>query len=124
MSRFRIDRTVTLGLAHPVQRVLRNSHSSRIPVLMYHGINCVIGSAHPYLETNTSPAVFARHMQHLHKSGYKTIDLNTAVRMINSGICPQRSVVITFDDGFRDFYTHAMPILQDHQFSATMFVVS
>jgi peptidoglycan/xylan/chitin deacetylase (PgdA/CDA1 family) len=91
---------------------------------MYHGINSVIGSAHPYFETNTSPVAFARHMQHLHESGYKPIDLNTAVRMINSGICPQRSVVITFDDGFLDFYTHAMPILQNYQFPATMFVVS
>jgi peptidoglycan/xylan/chitin deacetylase (PgdA/CDA1 family) len=124
MFRIRVDRTVTLGLAHPVQRTFRNSHSCRIPVLMYHGINSVIGSAHPYFETNTSPIVFARQMQHLHERGYKPIALSTAVRMINSGTCPQRSVVITFDDGFRDFYTHAMPILEKHQFPATMFVVS
>jgi peptidoglycan/xylan/chitin deacetylase (PgdA/CDA1 family) len=124
MSRFRVDRTVTLGLAHPAQRTFRNSHSCRLPILMYHGINSVIGSAHPYFETNTSPIVFARHMQHLHEGGYKPIDLSTAVRMIDSGTCPHRSVVITFDDGFRDFYAHAMPILQEHQFPATMFVVS
>jgi peptidoglycan/xylan/chitin deacetylase (PgdA/CDA1 family) len=124
MSRFRVDRTVTLGLAHPAHRAFGNSHSCRIPVLMYHGVNSVIGSAHPYFETSTSPIVFARHMQHLHEGGYKPIDLGTAVRMINSGTCPQRSVVITFDDGFRDFYTHAMPILREHRFPATMFVVS
>ena len=66
MFRFRVDCTVTLGLARPVQRTFRSSHSCRIPVLMYHGINSVIGSVHPYFETNTSPIVFARQMQHLH----------------------------------------------------------
>jgi peptidoglycan/xylan/chitin deacetylase (PgdA/CDA1 family) len=124
IARFRVDRTVTLGLAHPAQRAFGNSHSCRIPILMYHGIDSVNGSAHPYFETNTSPIVFARHMQHLHEGGYKPIDLSTAVRMINSGTCRQRSVVITFDDGLRDFYIHAMPILRKHRFPATMFVVS
>jgi peptidoglycan/xylan/chitin deacetylase (PgdA/CDA1 family) len=124
MSRFRIDRIVTLGLARPARRAFRNAHTCRIPILMYHGINHASGASHPYFETNTSPDVFARHMQQLHEGGYKPIDLNTAVRMINAGICPQRSVVITFDDGFRDFYTHAMPVLQKYQFPATMFVVS
>ena len=124
MSCLRIDRAVTLGLAQPTQRILGAYHVSRIPVLMYHGIRSVTGFSHPYFETNTSPDVFARHMNHLREGGYKPVDLNTAARMINSGTCSQNSVVITFDDGFRDFYTHALPILQEHQFPATMFVVS
>jgi peptidoglycan/xylan/chitin deacetylase (PgdA/CDA1 family) len=124
MSHFRIDRTVTLGLTRPVQRVFRDSHPCRIPVLMYHGISRVIGSAHPYFETNTSPTVFARHMQHLREGGYVPVDISTAVNMISSGTCQRKSVVITFDDGFRDFYTHAMPILREHRFPATMFIVS
>jgi peptidoglycan/xylan/chitin deacetylase (PgdA/CDA1 family) len=124
MFRLRVDRTLTLGLVHPFQRTFRSSQACRIPVLMYHGINSVLGSDHPYFETNTSPSTFARHMQHLHDGGYRPMKLSTAIGMINSGSCPQRAVVITFDDGFRDFYTHAMPILQEHRFPATMFVVS
>jgi peptidoglycan/xylan/chitin deacetylase (PgdA/CDA1 family) len=124
MSRFRIDRTLTLRLADPLQRTFRSSHSCKIPVLMYHGINSVLRSGHPYFETNTSPSIFARHMQHLHDGGYTPIKLSTAIGMIDSGTCPQRAVVITFDDGFRDFYTHAIPILQEYRFPATMFIVS
>lgn len=124
MYRFRIDRSLTLRLADPFKRTFKNSHSRRIPVLMYHGINSVLRSGHPYFETNTSASTFARHMQHLHDGGYRPMKLSTAIAMIDSGTWPQRAVVITFDDGFRDFYTHAMPILQEYRFPATMFIVS
>jgi peptidoglycan/xylan/chitin deacetylase (PgdA/CDA1 family) len=124
MVGFRLDRAVTLGLVQPVRRAFAASHPCRIPVLMYHGVNNVRGKAHPYFETNTSPNVFARQMQQLHESGYRPVNLETAFHMVSSGTSQPGTVAITFDDGFRDFYTHAMPILQDHQFPATMFVVS
>lgn len=123
-SYFRLDRALTLGLAQPVSRVSRRFSRCRIPVLMYHGISNDIGMSHPYFETNTSTVVFKHQMQHLHDHGYKPINLDVAVRMIGSGTCQQGAVVITFDDGLRNFYTQAMPILQAYQFPATMFVVS
>ena len=119
----RLDRTLTLGLAQPLSHV-RNFSRCRIPVLMYHGIGNDIGTSHPYFETNTSPAVFEHQMQHLHDRGYKPINLDVAFRMISLGTCPPGAVVITFDDGLRNFYAQAMPILQAHRFTATMFVVS
>ena len=36
----------------------------------------------------------------------------------------RKKVVITFDDGYRDFYTHAFPVLEKHGFTASMFIVS
>lgn len=124
MTGFRLDRTLTLDFVHPSRRIVGAIHRPRIPVLMYHGIGNVAGIAHPYFETKTSPVVFARQMQYLRDSCYKPVDLDQAVTMLRSGKCPERTVVITFDDGFRDFYTHAMPILQQHRFPSTMFVVS
>ena len=41
----------------------------------------------------------------------------------HSGL-PSRPVVLTFDDGYADFYTTAIPILQSHGFTATSFVIS
>ncbi|MCD4812025.1 polysaccharide deacetylase family protein [bacterium] len=35
---------------------------------------------------------------------------------------PQRYAVLTFDDGFRDFYTYAYPILKKYSFTATVFL--
>jgi peptidoglycan/xylan/chitin deacetylase (PgdA/CDA1 family) len=124
MSRFRIDRNLTLGLVQPALRLFGGTQRWSVPVVMYHGITNRTGVTHPYLETNTSPISFARQMQLLSDLGYRSVDLATAVRMTNSEAGQEKVVVITFDDGLRDFYTHAMQILQDHKFSATMFVVS
>jgi len=124
MSRFRLDRSVSLRVVRPMRRMLGRMEGDRIPILMYHGINNVLGSSHPYFETNTSPDAFASQMRYLRDSGYTPITLDGAVQTLKASDIRPRSVVITFDDGFRDFYTRAMPILQAHGFAATMFVVS
>jgi peptidoglycan/xylan/chitin deacetylase (PgdA/CDA1 family) len=124
MRRFRLDRSVTLGMVQPALRLLGQPQRYRIPIVMYHGINNQIRVGHPYLEINTPPAMFARQMQLLSELGYKSIDLATAIRKIESKVTDEKSVVITFDDGLRDFYTNALQILQDHKFSATMFIPS
>ena len=123
-ARFRLDRALSVGLAYPALQWLDGHRQPRIPILMYHGIRPGVGTTHPYFETSTSPSLFARHMQFLAENGYTTVDLGDAVEGITAGRNMQKCVAITFDDGFRDFYTHAFPILAQHGFPATMFVVS
>ena len=123
MPKFRLDRSVTLGV-HRVSRLLDGCRQLRIPILMYHGIREEVGKRHPYFETNTSPQLFASHMRLLRDSGYTTVRLSDAVATIAAGRPCRRRVAITFDDGYRDFYTHAFPILNDYGFKATMFIVS
>ena len=56
---------------------------------------------------------------------YEIISLRQLVECLESGQkVPQRSAVITFDDGFRDNFTHGFPILQKYQVPATIFVVT
>ena len=56
---------------------------------------------------------------------YEIIPLNTLVECLENGRpVPERSVVLTFDDGFRDNLTNAFPILQKHHAPATIFVVT
>src|SRR5689334_17619193 len=40
------------------------------------------------------------------------------------GIRPRRKLVLTFDDGTADFVEHALPVLQEFNFSATLFIVA
>jgi peptidoglycan/xylan/chitin deacetylase (PgdA/CDA1 family) len=62
-------------------------------------------------------------MDLLREHGYTTVDLTGAILAIGSN-AEQRFVAITVDDGYRDFYTHAAPMLAEHGFTATVFVVS
>lgn len=63
-------------------------------------------------------------MQHLHDSGYTTISLADVAGVLREPDREQesKSVVITFDDGYRDFYSQAFPELSRHGFTATVFL--
>lgn len=119
---FRFDRWATLKVVKPLVKHLPSA-APKVPILMYHAISDDGESVHPYYRTNTAPNVFALQMQQLRELGYYTISLDEAVKTIKSGASAAgQPVVITFDDGYRDFYTYAAPVLQACGFTATMFV--
>ena len=123
-SRPRLDRAITLALVHPVIRLLKANSGAEIPILMYHGIRDPRGEKHPYFETNTSPQVFEAQMRFLCELGYTATDLGGALASLDLSNECRKDVVITFDDGYRDFFTGAFPILAKYKLSATLFVVS
>ncbi len=120
----RIDRQLTTAVFHPLQRAGIAATGFRLPILMYHSVsddpeNGVV----PYFKTNTAPSVFRRQMRQVAREGYKTLDLMEALRLLSAGERPpERTFIVTFDDGFRDFYIHAFPVLQEEGFTATMFI--
>lgn len=131
----RLDRSLTLYFFGPLVKVLQRRRGLCIPILMYHSIsNDSEDGTHPYYKISTSPKRFAEHMQFLHDYNYKVIDLSEAVKIISEASVspntptfhhsniPQGEVVLTFDDGYKDFYTHAFPILKQYGFSATVFL--
>lgn len=82
---------------------------------------------HPYYRVVTTPEVFSKHMDTLADEGYQVIGLDVAVNMLRREsnarqVVPAKPVVITFDDGFHDFYTDGFPILCRHGFTATVFL--
>lgn len=142
----RLDRFLTMSIVHPLIGFSRRSRDLTIPILMYHSIaNDIDDSAHPYYRTVTTPETFEKHMGFLHESSYEVLTLSEGVRFLrgtSDRVVPQpvlapellkspmspdpirRPVVVTFDDGLRDFYTTAFPILERYGFSATVFVAS
>jgi peptidoglycan/xylan/chitin deacetylase (PgdA/CDA1 family) len=123
-SALRVDRLVSLRVVRPLRRISSSPAAMRIPILMYHSIaELGADSRHPYFGTVTSPAVFEQQMRYLHENGFGTLspaDIfangETSIRIV------RKPVIITFDDGFRDFYTHAQPILAKYGFTAIVYL--
>lgn len=123
MKSLRIDRMVTTAVFQTLHRAGLGSNGARIPILMYHSLSANPEKGVPaYYKTNTSPAVFREQMRQLAGAGYTTVDLTRALAFLASGNIPAKTVVITFDDGFRNFYTEAFPALREHGFTAVMFL--
>src|SRR5467141_1164530 len=121
----RIDRLVTLYLSHPLARTLGPDERSRVPILMYHSISDnLFGMPHPYFHINTLPEVFSEQMRWLRNSGFRTIGLPEVLAGLQTGADFSKTVAITFDDGYRDFYTDALPVLKQCGFTATLFLAT
>jgi peptidoglycan/xylan/chitin deacetylase (PgdA/CDA1 family) len=119
---YRFDRAMTLRVIQPLSTFMPGG-SSAIPILMYHSISDEQGpQMHPYYETRTSVGRFAEHLQWLYQWGYRTISLEEMVSPAGNHKPGAKQVVITFDDGFQDFYRNAVPHLSETGFTATMFL--
>jgi peptidoglycan/xylan/chitin deacetylase (PgdA/CDA1 family) len=120
----RIDRQLTTAVFHPLQRAGITGPGYGLPILMFHSVSDdPENGVSPYFKTNTAPGVLRRQLSQLAGQGYRTVDLLEAVGVLLAGNRPpEKTVVITFDDGFRDFYIHAFPALLEHGFTATVFL--
>jgi peptidoglycan/xylan/chitin deacetylase (PgdA/CDA1 family) len=97
-----------------------------VPVLMYHYIR-INPDPHDRLGFNLSvtPAMFRAQLDYLAQNGFNVLSLHQAVEAIRlHRALPSRPVVLTFDDGYADFYATAVPELRAHGFTATEFVAT
>jgi peptidoglycan/xylan/chitin deacetylase (PgdA/CDA1 family) len=93
-----------------------------VPILMYHKIAKPNSPAELNL---VSPRSFERQMAFLKENGYQVISLDVLIDgMKRARLFKGNVVVITFDDGYDDNYTSALPILVKYDFSATVFMIS
>src|ERR671925_319704 len=92
--------------------------SSGIPILMYHSVDARTSVI------TFPPDRFRWQVEWLYSHGYKIISLGELSRYMTSGQIPERSIVLTFDDGYQTLYTEVFPILQQYGFSATIFLVA
>lgn len=104
----------------PIKQALLKSSAQPIPILMYHSIGI-----HRRNNLLVAPAKFNSQIQHLHKSGYQSICFQTLENHWRLGKpLPAKPILLTFDDGYKDNYTIAYPILKKYKFKATIFVIT
>ncbi|EKD89838.1 MAG: polysaccharide deacetylase [uncultured bacterium] len=98
--------------------------SVRVPILMYHYIASNPNPSDRARDSlSVSPDKFDAQMQYLLQNGYTPISLDTLYGIIYGHASkPEKPVVLTFDDGYIDFYTNAYPILRKYNFHAVSFI--
>src|SRR5581483_3240766 len=105
------------GQHQPVQPVVPVGRQSiHVPILMYHYIRVNPNPADRLgFDLSVTPEDFNSQMDWLAGHGYHPIDFND-LRAYFAGQrpLPERPVIVTLDDGYRDLYTTAYPILRAH----------
>ena len=89
------------------------------PILVYHDFG--------YEKSGSfvSPENFNRQMEYIKKKGFEVITLDELVKSIKDKRRLKRNkVVITFDDGYRDNFEYAYPVLKKFGFPATIFLIT
>jgi peptidoglycan/xylan/chitin deacetylase (PgdA/CDA1 family) len=116
---------VTLPITLPTA-LSASTPSLEVPILMYHMVDLSPPPAGPYSAALTvSTSDFELEMDYLAGHGFSPVtleDIYTA--MAGRRVLPPKPVAITFDDGNKDNFTVAFPILRAHGFVATFFVIT
>jgi peptidoglycan/xylan/chitin deacetylase (PgdA/CDA1 family) len=121
----RLDRLATLYVCHPLARLTGRSLAPCVPILMYHSVSeNLFGKIHPYTQINTAPPVFSMQMRWLRQAGYRSMPLADVLPALEAGTDISKTIAITFDDGYMDFYTEAFPALKQCGFTATVFLAT
>src|SRR3989338_593733 len=98
----------------------------RIPILMYHYVEYVEDKGDKTrMSLNTPPFILEEEIKTLAQAGYTFITNKELVDILDGkSKPPQKPVVLTFDDGYRDFYTDVFPILKKYNVKATAYLIS
>jgi peptidoglycan/xylan/chitin deacetylase (PgdA/CDA1 family) len=96
----------------------------RLPVLMYHHVQDKDKAKEKNQTALTvETATFQVQMASLKQKGYQAIGLNDLVNFFDFGAkIPAKSILLSFDDGYDDFYLNALPILKENGFRAIVFL--
>lgn len=101
------------------------TNAKNVPILLYHHL---LTEEENTFENNSailSVDKFQKQMEFLYDNGYNTITLDELERFLKGEVdLPKKSIVITFDDGYKSNYIYAHPILKQYGFKATIFLVS
>ncbi len=97
-----------------------------VPILMYHYISEPPNNADEYrLDLSVRPADFEAHLAYMRSAGYTGINLYHLLDAHAWGrSLPEKPVIITLDDGYRDNYESAFPLLKEYGYTATFFILT
>lgn len=100
--------------------------SYRVPILMYHYVEYVKDARDTIRKSlDIVPAIFEQQIVTFKDKGYMFITAGELGDYITgNGTIPEKPVLLTFDDGYRDLYTDVFPIIKKYQVRITVYMVS
>jgi peptidoglycan/xylan/chitin deacetylase (PgdA/CDA1 family) len=97
----------------------------RIPILMYHYVEVVRNPKDTMrVRMAITPMQFEQQLQTLSGAHIETHFVSDVPSMLAGTLSAKHTVMLTFDDGYRDFYTDVLPLLKKYHAKATFYVVN
>lgn len=96
----------------------------KVPILVYHSVRPYYAGESEYVKSfGVEPKNFEKEMEYLASQKYDVISFDAlADNLLNGSPLPPKPAVITLDDGWRNQYVYAFPILKKYNFTATLFI--
>ena len=95
------------------------------PILCYHRVSPRDKSNPDSPSLGVTPVQFEGQLRLLKTLGYRSVSIHDLIAYLKAQKnIPPKSVVFTFDDGYKDNYVHAFPLLKKYGFTATVFLVT
>lgn len=116
LVRLQVRRTATGEVTFPF---VHRRRSRSVQILAYHRVNDDRDPFSPGIPTR----LFAQEMEHLATYCY-CCSLEEAVERLKLDDVPDNTVAVTFDDGYRDNYLHALPVFEKFSIPATIFLAT
>lgn len=103
-----------IGMFHCIFK----GHDNEILILMYHRVNDDIN-----MELSVKINKFKWQMNYLMRKNYKVISMEEAFQMIKKKSIYGKYIVLTFDDGYKDIFDNALPILKQLNYPSIHYIV-
>lgn len=110
----------SLRIRTKILNVFHKKFNKTVPILLYHRI---ASPSDDPIKLCVSPTCFEEHLKLL-KQNYRVIPLRELSQKLALGDIHGNEAAITFDDGYRDNLTEALPLLEKYSLPATIFVTT
>lgn len=111
------DQAISQTSNFPDPLVSDHTTLDNLVILQYHHV-----STQTPASTSIAPDKFAEHLAHLYRH-FNVVDLSDAINALRAGNrLPNKSIAITFDDGYNNILHNAHPLLQKYEFPYTVFI--
>ena len=121
-----VEDSAATPTSEPTPTAVPLPEEAQVPILMYHYVSELPEDSDAYrLDLTVPPDAFEAQLAYLDEAGYSPISLTDLHLHLTEGYpLPDKPVVLTFDDGYRDAYEVVFPKLLAYGFTGTFFVLA